>query len=89
LQFRWEVYDALNHANAGFTIGNVFAANAQPTPAYAFSPSRTPASVTGVIPENALDATILSGSTRKNSFLTTQFMNTSARTMQFGVKFTF
>jgi hypothetical protein len=89
LQFRWEVYDALNHANAGFTIGNVFAANAQPTPAYAFSPSRTPASVTGVIPENAIDASLLTGTTRKSSFLTTQFMNTSARTMQFGVKFTF
>lgn len=89
LQFRWEVYDALNHQNPGFTIGNVFAANAQPTPAYAFSPSRTPASVTGVIPENAIDATILSGNARKGSFLTTQFMNTSARTMQFGIKFTF
>jgi hypothetical protein len=89
LQFRWEVYDALNHANPGFAIGNVFAANAQPTPAYAFSPSRTPASVTGVIPENAIDASVLNGTSRKNSFLTTQFMNTSARTMQFGIKFTF
>jgi hypothetical protein len=89
LQFRWEVYDALNHANPGFTIGNVFAANAQPTPAYAFSPSRTPASVTGVIPENAIDASVLTGNARKNSFLTTQFMNTSSRNIQFGVKFTF
>jgi hypothetical protein len=89
LQFRWEVYDALNHANPGFAIGNVFASNAQPTPAYAFSPSRTPASVTGVIPENAIDASVLTGTVRKNSFLTTQFMNTSSRTMQFGIKFTF
>jgi hypothetical protein len=90
LQFRWEVYDALNHANPGFTIGNVFAANAEPTPAYAFSPSRTPASVTGVIPENAIDARSLdSTGTYHNSFLSRQFMNTSARTMQFSIKFTF
>ena len=93
LQFRWEVYDALNHQNPGFTIGNVFAANAQPTESYAFSQSRTPASVTGVIPENAIDATVLtqtsSGPTKTNTFLSQRFMNTSARTMQFGVKFTF
>ena len=97
LQFRWEVYDALNHQNPGFTIGNVFAANAQTSPSFAFSQSATPASVTGVLPENAFDATavtkvVSSGSTtfpKKNSFLSQQFMNTSSRTMQFGVKFTF
>jgi hypothetical protein len=89
LQFRWEVYDALNHQNPGFTIGNVFAANAQPSPAYSFSRSATPASVTGVIPENAIDATVPQGVTKTSSFLSPRFMNTSARTMQFGVKFTF
>jgi hypothetical protein len=96
LQFRWEVYDALNHKNPGFTIGNVFASNAQPTVAYAFSGTATPSSVTGVIPENAIDAKALVASTTPGqpgtyqpSFLTKQFMNTSARTMQFGVKFTF
>jgi hypothetical protein len=96
LQFRWEVYNVLNRKNYGNAIGNAFATDAQPTPGFAFSPRYTAAGVTGVIPENALDATVLvppsSGSGAGqvvNAFLTTRNMNTSTRRMQFGLKLIF
>ncbi|MGH9862704.1 MAG: TonB-dependent receptor domain-containing protein [Candidatus Acidiferrales bacterium] len=87
LQFRWEIYDLFNHPNPGFGIGNVFATDAQPTPGFAFFPSATPARVTGVIPENLISAT--DQATSEHTFLSTQFMNTSSRRMQFGLRFIF
>ncbi|HKZ53225.1 MAG TPA: TonB-dependent receptor [Candidatus Acidoferrales bacterium] len=87
LQFRWEIYDLFNHPNLGNPIGNVFAADAQPSPAFAFLPSTTPARVTGVIPENLISAT--DRVTLESTFLSRRFMNTSARRMQFGVKIIF
>ena len=87
IQFRWEVYDLFNTPNAGNAIGNVFTTDAQPTPAFAFSPRLTAAGVTGVLPENTIDAfDRLSGTA---SFLSRRFMNTASRRMQFGVKFIF
>jgi hypothetical protein len=83
LQFRWEVYNVLNRNNPGNALGNVFATDAQPSPGFAFSPRFTPAGVTGVIPENAIDATDITG---RRTFLSTEFMNTSTRRMQFGLK---
>jgi len=85
LQFRCEVYDLMNHPNAGFPIGNVFAARAQQTYGYAFSPRTTPAAVTGLIPENTIDGF----SSGVHNFLSTQYMNTSSRRMQFGIHFVF
>jgi len=86
LEFRWEVYNVLNHPNPGYILGNVFSANAQPTPGYAFSPHASAAGVTGGIPENAIDATTTNGI---HDFLSTGNLNTGTRTMQFGVHFTF
>ncbi|HEV2417477.1 MAG TPA: TonB-dependent receptor [Terriglobia bacterium] len=86
LEFRWEVYDALNRSNPGFLLGNVFASQAQPTPGFAFSPRATAAGITGVIPENALDALNSQG---KHDFMTQSYMNTGNRTMQFGVHLIF
>jgi hypothetical protein len=47
----------------------------------------TPASVTGVIPENSLDT--FSASTPQPLFLSRQFMNTSSRRFQAIVKIIF
>ena len=87
LQLRWEVYDILNTPNAGFTLGNVFASAAQAAPAFAFSPTQTAARITGVIPENAIDAR--PDSFGRGGFLSQAMMNTTSRRMQFGVKFIF
>jgi hypothetical protein len=87
LQFRWEVYNLFNNANPGGPIGNVFTTNAQPSPAFAFLPSQTPARVTGVIPENLIGAT--DPTSGRRTFLSQRFMNTSSRHMQFGVKLIF
>jgi hypothetical protein len=84
VQFRWEVYNVLNRRNPGNAIGNAYATDAQPSPGFAFSPRFTPAGVTGIIPENALDATDLV--TGERTFLSREFMNTSTRRMQFGLK---
>ncbi|MGH9406327.1 MAG: carboxypeptidase regulatory-like domain-containing protein [Terriglobia bacterium] len=86
LELRWEVYDAFNRSNPGFLLGNVFASQAQPTPGFAYSPRATAAGITGVIPENALDALNAKG---EHDFLTQSFMNTGNRTMQFGVHIIF
>ncbi len=86
IQFRWEIYNLFNHPSPGNAIGNVFATDAQPTPAFAFAPRATAASVTGVQPENALDALDLFGTP---TFLSEASMNTSSRRMQFGIKFIF
>lgn len=86
LELRWEVYDAFNRSNPGFLLGNVFASQAQPTPGFAFSPRATAAGITGVIPENALDALNAQG---KHDFMTQSYMNTGNRTMQFGAHLIF
>ncbi|MFQ5777806.1 MAG: TonB-dependent receptor [Terriglobia bacterium] len=86
IQFRWEFFDLFNTSNPGFGIGNVFATDAQPTPAFAFSPRRSAAGVTGVVPENAIDADDGFGG---RNFLSRAFMNTSNRRMQIGIKFIF
>ena len=90
LQLRLEAYDLLNKANPGMPIGNVFSAGAQAAPALAFgsvNPSPTPARVTGLIPENSLDA--FDATTGAPLFLSQRFMNTSSRRIQAAVKFTF
>lgn len=87
LQLRWEIYDLFNTPNPGTAIGNVFATDAQPTPGFAFFPSKTPARVVGVIPENLINAS--DPVTGDFTFLTRAFMNTASRRMQFGVKFIF
>jgi hypothetical protein len=86
LQLRWEVYDVFNHPNFGNPIGNAFATDAQNTPGFAYSGSRTPAGVTGIIPENSLDAVNVNG---KSTFLSKQNMNASNRRMQFGIRLIF
>jgi hypothetical protein len=88
LEFRWEVYNVFNHPNRGYLLGNVFSSNAEPTPGYAFATSATSAGVTGVIPENALDARS-TGTNGGYDFRSTGNMNTGNRTMQFGIHFSF
>jgi carboxypeptidase family protein/TonB-dependent receptor-like protein len=87
LQFRAEIYDLLNHRNAGNPTGNVFTTDAQFTTSFAFSPRYTAAGATGVIPENAIDAfdPVLGG----NTFGSRKYMNTSSRRIQFGLKLFF
>ncbi len=87
LQFRLEIYDLLNHRNPGNPIGNVFSTDAQFSPAFAFSPRFTAAGVTGVIPENAIDA--FDAVSLANTFRSEKFMNTSSRRMQWGLKLFF
>jgi hypothetical protein len=92
LQFRWEIYDVFNHPNFGNAIGNAFATDAQPTSAFAFSTTRTAAAISGIIPENAIDAfstTRIVGTQPLHAFLSKDTMNTSNRRMQFGIRFVF
>jgi hypothetical protein len=90
LQFRVEIYNLFNTRNPGSPLGNVFAVDAQPSPAVALAPvgpTNTPARVIGTIPENALNAVDpISG---EGLFLSRRHMNTSSRRFQFGVKFLF
>jgi len=86
LQFRWEIYNLFNRANPGNAIGNVYATDAQAAPSFAFGATRTGAAVTGVIPENAIDALDDFG---RRTFLSEGSMNTGNRRMQFGFKFIF
>jgi hypothetical protein len=90
LQFRVEAYDLLNRANPGVPLGNVYSAGAQNVPALAFGsvvPSPTPARVSGLIPENSLDA--FDARTGAPLFLSPAFMNTSSRRLQTALKLTF
>jgi len=100
-QLRLECYDVLNAPNPGLPNGNIYSGNIEAAPAVAFgsvlsvpgsafgssSPIVTPASATGVIPENSLDA--FSASTRQSLFLSRQFMNTSSRRFQTTIKIIF
>jgi hypothetical protein len=97
LQFRFEAYNVLNRPNAGAPIGNVFSANAQAVPALAFgtvlpspfgaSPAATPARISGMVPENSLDA--FDSNTLSRLFLSRRFMNTSSRHIQASLKILF
>jgi len=100
LQLRWEVYDVLNHPNLGYFNGSPYVSNAAGASAFAYSEQRTGASITGGIPENAIDATDIdcplppmfcsaTGRTNNHTFLNTSTMNTGNRRMQFGLRLTF
>jgi hypothetical protein len=102
LQFRWEVYDVLNHPNLGYFNGSPFISDASGAAAFAFSSQRTGASITGGIPENAIDAidgtcqpasagVVCPSTGRKTNttFLSTSTMNTGNRRMQFGLRLIF
>jgi hypothetical protein len=90
LQFRFEAYNLFNRANPGNLIGNVFTSDAQPVPAVAFGRLASPARVTGVIPESALDAVdVDSAGNPQGIFLSRKYMNTGARRLQFGIKLIF
>ncbi len=105
LQLRWEIYDILNRGNLGYFNGNPFVADAAGASAFAYSYQRTGASITGGIPENALDAVtnlcngptpgkatptcFLTGRATNSTFLSTSTMNTGTRRMQFGVRLIF
>lgn len=97
LQFRIEAYNVLNRANPGNPIGNVFSAGSQDVPALAFgtvipSPfgglaTPTPARVSGLVPENSLDA--FDSNTFAPLFLSRRYMNTGSRKLQLAVKLSF
>lgn len=92
VQFRFEAYDILNHANPGNLLGSPYLTDAQAVPALAFGPvlpGVTPARVSGVIPENSLDAFAPSGAGLQPLFLSRQFMNTSSRRLQASLKLLF
>jgi hypothetical protein len=85
-----EAFDVLNSQNAGHAIGNPFITDTEAAPALAFGtvlPAVTPARVTGIIPENSLDA--FDATTGQPLFLSRRFMNTSSRQLQAGVKLIF
>jgi hypothetical protein len=90
MQLRFEAYDLTNAHNPGSPIGDALSVATQAAPALAFTSGTapiTPARVTGVIPENSLDA--IDGATGASLFGTTRFMNTSSRRMQAAVKLFF
>jgi Carboxypeptidase regulatory-like domain/TonB dependent receptor-like, beta-barrel len=102
LQFRWEVYDVLNHANPGYFNGDPYVGNSSSAPAFGYNVSRTGAAITGSIPENAIDARdlacaappttqtcSLTGRKSYYTFLSTGTLNSSSRRMQFGLRFIF
>ena len=102
LQFRWEVYDVLNHPNLGYFNGSPFISDAAGAAAFAYVSQRSGASITGGIPENALDAldnscqgpsagVVCAATGRKtnSTFLSTSTMNTGNRRMQFGLRLIF
>lgn len=90
VQIRFEAYDVTNTHNPGSLNGDAFTTAAQATPALAFTSGAapvTPARVTGVIPENSIDAIDpISGT---SLFRSQRFMNTSSRRMQAAVKLVF
>jgi hypothetical protein len=87
LQFRWEVYDLLNHPNPGYFNGNPYISDASGAPAFAYAATRTGAAITGGLPENAIDA--VDNVTGTRTFLSKNTMNTSSRRMQFGLRLIF
>jgi hypothetical protein len=90
MQLRFEAYDLANTRNPGSPIGDAYSTATQAAPALAFTSGTaplTPARVTGVIPENSLDA--IDAATGTSLFLSRRFMNTSSRRMQAAVKFVF
>lgn len=90
MQLRFEAYDVTNTHNPGSPIGDAFSVATQGAPALAFTSGTsaiTPARVTGVIPENSLDA--IDGTTGASLFGTNRFMNTSSRRIQAAVKLVF
>jgi hypothetical protein len=90
LQIRFEAYDVTNTRNPGSPIGDAFSVATQAAPALAFTSGTaavTPARVTGVIPENSLDA--IDAATGASLFGTKRFMNTSSRRMQAAVRLVF
>ena len=90
IQLRFEAYDVTNTHNPGSPIGDAYTTATQAAPALAFTSGTapiTPARVTGVIPENSLDA--IDMATGTSLFLTKHFMNTSSRRMQAAVRLVF
>lgn len=90
LQVRFEAYDVMNTRNPGSPIGDAFSVATQAAPALAYTTGTaaiTPARVTGIIPENSLDA--INPATGTSLFGTTRFMNTSSRRMQAAIKLVF
>jgi hypothetical protein len=90
IQLRFEAYDVTNTHNPGSPIGDAYSTATQAAPALAFTSGTapiTPARVTGVIPENSLDA--IDAATGRSLFLTRHFMNTSSRRMQAAVRLVF
>jgi hypothetical protein len=90
MQLRFEAYDLTNTHNPGSPIGDAYSTATQAAPALAFTSGTapiTPARVTGVIPENSLDA--IDAATSTSLFLSRRFMNTSSRRIQAAVKLVF
>ena len=90
MQLRFEAYDLANTHNLGSPIGDAYSTATQAAPALAFTSGTapiTPARVTGVIPENSLDA--IDMATGASLFRTSRFMNTSSRKVQAAVKLIF
>jgi Carboxypeptidase regulatory-like domain/TonB dependent receptor len=90
MQLRFEAYDLANTHNPGSPIGDALSVATQAAPALAFTSGTaaiTPARVTGVIPENSLDA--INPATGASLFSTTRFMNASSRRLQAAVKLVF
>jgi hypothetical protein len=90
MQLRFEAYDLTNTHNPGSPLGDAFSVATEAAPALVFTSGTapiTPARVTGVIPENSLDA--IDGATGASLFRTNRFMNTSSRRMQAALKLVF
>jgi len=97
MQLRGDAFDLLNRQNTGPFAGNPYIASAQQVRAIAFEPQLlapsgspvgfTPARVSGLTPENAIDA--LDRATKKSTFLSNTYLTTGSRRMQLSLKFTF
>jgi hypothetical protein len=87
LQLRAEVFNFLNRKNSGPFAGNPFIATDQQVSSTIFGPHPTPASRSGLTPENAIDARL--GFASGASFLTQKYLMTSSRRVQFALKLLF
>ncbi len=90
LKLRADGFDLLNSHNPGYPVGNPFFAETESAKAIAFgsvSPAATPARVTGLIPENSVDA--IDSRTGQPAFLSRGYMNASSRRIQLSARFSF
>jgi hypothetical protein len=89
-----QAFDVLNRQNPGPFAGNPFIASAQPVSSTVFDPIgavATPARVSGLTPENSIDAGFqrMTVATTGVTFLNNHYLTTSSRRVEWSVRFSF